>query len=230
MRRIRPTTVFSLLGIVLTTASVVASIAQYKAADLQAQAAVISLAPQIEVQSPLLKEDPDGSKFTDRHIVVSSDGGPVKNFDSESITWLEIGRYGEPVFQQPLNGYFHSTFNTGRQKGELATLVGHRNHQKFLSLSETARNFFPDGLGVEGPKSILSISYRDVFGKNQREFFFVSHGTAILLSVEDGAKRWQELRDLPSKVRPIDLDQMGDASKVKAWVDYIGPQLPPSRK
>lgn len=229
MRRIRPTTIFSVLGVVLTTASVIASIAQYKAADLQAQAAVIGLAPQIEVQSPLLKENPEADRFTDRHILISSDGGPVKNFDSEQITWLEVGKYGEPVFSQPLNGYFHSTFRTGRQKGELETIVGHRNHQKFIALGDAAKRFFKDGLGVEGPKSLLMVSYRDIFGKDQREYFFISHGTTILLNSDDGAKRWQEMRDLRSKVRVIDLDQMAEESKVKEWVDLVSPQIPQSR-
>ena len=42
MKPERSATIISVLGVVLTTASVIASIAQYRAADLQAKAAIVT--------------------------------------------------------------------------------------------------------------------------------------------------------------------------------------------
>lgn len=67
--------VISIFGVFLTTASVIASIAQYQAAALQAKAAVVSLMPQIEVRELIEKVNSD--KYTDRRIEITSDGGPI---------------------------------------------------------------------------------------------------------------------------------------------------------
>ena len=72
----------------LTAASVVASVAQYRAADLQAKAAVIALMPQIEVRALLEKIDSD--KYTDSRVEVASDGGPIYNFNLSRHSWIEF--------------------------------------------------------------------------------------------------------------------------------------------
>ncbi|MEN2426468.1 hypothetical protein [Chromobacterium vaccinii] len=174
----------------------------------------------------LVREEPGDTRCTDRRIVISSDGGPVRNFDVEQITWFEIVRYGKPVFRQPLNGYFAASFSTGRQKGELMTFRGYRNNQKFFEFEDTAKPFFKDGLSVEGPKSILTASYRDAFGKDRREYFIVSYDAVTLLDNDEGAKRWQELQDLGSKVQGIELDQLVKPTQVKAWVNSLTPKIP----
>jgi hypothetical protein len=88
MTNSRFTTIISVLGALLTFASVVASIAQYRAADLHAQAAIVSLMPQLEVRAIL--EKVESEKFSDRRLELTSDGGPIYNFSTDRLTTITL--------------------------------------------------------------------------------------------------------------------------------------------
>jgi hypothetical protein len=111
----RFTAVISVLGVVLTFASVVASIAQYRAADLQAKAAIAALMPQLEVRTVLEKVDSDN--FTDRRLELTSDGGPIYNFATDRLTTFALKKNETMFLEQPILGYYAVTYNTGRIKG-----------------------------------------------------------------------------------------------------------------
>lgn len=223
MKRIRLTTLLSVLGVVLTAGSVVASIAQYRAADLQAQAAMLALTPQIEVRSLIERRDSDF--YTDRRLVISSDGGPIYNYSADRETWFEIRQGGKSVFEQPLNGYFHSSFPTSRIKGEVETIIGYKNNEKFISFDKQAQKLLPEGYVLADPQSLLVVSYRDAFRKATTEYFFVDGGTVIRLDNSDGEARWKRARENKGARQAVDLDQLLTESAVSDWARSISPKL-----
>jgi hypothetical protein len=223
MKRIRLATLLSILGVVLTAASVVASIAQYRAADLQAQATMLALMPQIEVRS--LLERRDSEFYTDRRLVISSDGGPIYDYSTDRETWFDIRRGGKSIFEQPLNGYFHSSFPTSRIKGEVETIIGYKNNEKFISFDKQARKLLPEGCELANPKSLLAVSYRDAFRKATTEYFFIDGGAVVRLEPSDGEARWKQAKEIQATHQAIDLDSLSAESAVADWARFISPKL-----
>ena len=132
----RFTTIIAVLGVILTAATVLTSWYQYRAADLQARAAIVALMPQLEVR--VVTEKVESDVFTDQRLKITSDGGPVYNFSSARLTWFELRQGSEVRLAQPLTGYFTATFGTGRIKGDLQTIVGHRNNLEFVDFARYA--------------------------------------------------------------------------------------------
>lgn len=212
----RLATLISILGVVLTTASVIASVAQYQAADLQAQAAVVSLMPQIEVRT--LLEKTDGEKYSDRRIEISSDGGPIYNFDVDRLTWFELRVGTKVAIQQPLSGYYFTEYPTGRTKGEVSAIGGHKNHQAFLSFAKWARDELGSGVDMSEPNTLLRISYRDALKHDNVEFVKVVGGREFYLSREDGLKLWRQQTENEKANRTVDIDSLVDAEAAREWV------------
>lgn len=209
-------TLISVLGIVLTIASVIASIAQYRAADLQAQAAVVALMPQIEVRTYL--EKTEGEKYSDRRIQITSDGGPIYNFEVESLTWFELRMGKTVIIQKPLSGYYFTEYPTGRTKGELSVIGGHRNHQAFLNFSIWARDILSSGVDISEPNTLLRISYRDALKNESVEFVKVVGGRQFYLTRDNGLKLWQQQTENQKINISVDMDSLTDAKAANQWL------------
>lgn len=212
----RVATLISILGVVLTTASVIASVAQYRAADLQAQAAVVALMPQIEVRSLLEKIDSD--KYSDRRIDIASDGGPIYNLKVDRYTWFELRIGRKVIFQQPITGYYFAEYPTGRTKGEMYTLRGHKNHEEFLAFVKWARVTLGSDVDMSEPNTLLRISYRDALKRDNVEFVRVVGGSEMYLSQEDGAKLWQQQAENEKLNRTVDISLLASAQIASEWV------------
>lgn len=206
----------SVLGVVLTTASVIASIAQYRAADLQARAAVVALMPQIEVRALLEKVDSD--KFTDRRIEITSDGGPIYNLQIDRRTWIELRVGRAVVYEQPLTGYYFAEFPTGRTKGALTTIKGYSNNQDFIAFLEWLRPALGAEVEVPEPISLLRISFRDALKQDNVEYVQVAGGSETHMSVEIGQKLWdRHLEDEKAKLH-VDISVLDSEAKAAKWV------------
>jgi hypothetical protein len=212
----RLATLISVLGVVLTTASVIASVAQYRAADLQAQAAVVALMPQIEVRT--LLEKTDGEKYSDRRIQITSDGGPIYNFEVDRLTWFELRVGAKVIIQQPLSGYYFTEYPTGRTKGEVSVIGGHKNHQAFLNFARWARDILGSGVDMSEPNTLLRISYRDALKHDSVEFVKVVGGSQFYLSQDDGLKLWQQQTENQKVNRGVDMDSLTDAKAADEWL------------
>lgn len=212
----RLATLISVLGIVLTTASVIASVAQYRAADLQAQAAVVALMPQIEVRTYL--EKTEGEKYSDRRIQITSDGGPIYNFEVEHLTWFDLRMGKKVIIQQPLSGYYFAEYLTGRTKGELSVIVGHRNHQAFLNFSMWARDILGSGVDMSEPNTLLRIGYRDALKNDNVEFVKVVGGSQFYLTQDNGLNLWQQQTENQKINISVDMDSLTDAKSANQWL------------
>lgn len=212
----RLATLISVLGVVLTTASVIASVAQYRAADLQAQAAVVALMPQIEVRA--LLEKTDGEKYSDRRIKITSDGGPIFNLEVDRLTWFELFVGAKVVIRQPLSGYYFAEYSTGRTKGEVNAIGGYKNHQAFLSFAGWIKDALGSGVDISEPNTLLRISYRDALKRDNVEFVKVVGGRQSYLSREDGLKLWQQQIENEKVNRTVDMDSLVDVKAAEEWV------------
>lgn len=223
MRPVEFSTVIAVLGVILTTASVVASVAQYRAADLQAQAAVVALMPQIEVRALLEKVDSD--KFTDRRIEITSDGGPVHNLQIDHVTWIEFRVAGKVVLREALNGYYFAGYPTGRARGAVHTLKGYKNNELYSTFNDWAASVLPRGIEVAQPITILRIAYRDALKRDNVEFVQVAGGTETKLSDSDGQRIWQAKPPKALDPRMLDINYLQTPQQAAMWVKAWQPVL-----
>lgn len=207
----------AVLGLILTLASVMASFAQYKAANLQARAAVVALMPQIEVRSLLEKVDSD--QYTDRRIEIASEGGPIYNFETDRLTWISVENEGKPVLRQLLVGYLFAAFNTGKNKGELQTIKGHKNHQRFVDFYDAVHGSLKPGLTLSEPVTLLKISYVDALENAATEYFLIRGGSTLRLSAEDGRKTWDEVKTVTDKKVALDFEKLSLPSDARIWAN-----------
>lgn len=215
--------IVSLLGVALTMASVFASIAQYRAADLQAKAAVVALMPQIEVRALIEKIDSD--KYTDRRIEISSDGGPLYNFQLTRLSWIEFKVGKKVAYQQPLVGYYFAEFPTGHTRGPLTTLRGHRNNEEFFRFLNWAQPVLGSDVDIPEPVTLLRMTYSDALQQENLYYVLVSGGSGTHLSADAGTKLW-ELRSKDEQTNfPLDISKLtsmsGLTEKVVIWKSKV---------
>lgn len=208
------TILISVLGVILTGASVVASIAQYRAANLQAKAAVAALQPQIEVRS-LLDKKYDSEKYNERNIIVVSDGGPVYNFNSERLTWLEVRQNGKTKFKQDLIGFYYASQRTGKIKGELEIISGFKNHEKFINFLDATRSKLLSGYELIQPQTIINITYTDSLKNNISEYIHIDGGRINHLSDSDGEALWVEQLKIRSLRKSADIDKLFNPNDIE---------------
>lgn len=217
------TTLVSVLGVTLTLASVIASVAQYRAADLQAQAAVVALMPQLEVRALLEKVESD--KYTDSRIEITSDGGPVNNLSVNLTTWIEFRASGKVVLREPLNGYYIAQYPTGRTKGALYTIKGFRNNQIYLEFLDWAQRVLPFGVEVSPPITLLKLSYLDALKKENTDFVQLVGGSERLLSTSEGQRLSNTLPQKSLAPRLLDINDLKTEQKAADWIKIWRPVL-----
>jgi hypothetical protein len=202
----------SILGIVLTAASVAASYAQYRAADLQAKAAVVTLMPQIEVRAMLEKINSD--KYTDSRVEVTSDGGPIYNFKLSRLSWIEF-KVGKAIaYHQPLVGYYFAEYATGHTKGPITTLKGFRNNEAFFDFLQWAQPVLGRDTEILQPVTLLRMTYTDALKQENLYYVLLSGGSGTHLSEESGAKLWDLKLEAERVNPPIDISQLKSESSV----------------
>lgn len=216
-------TLLPILGVVLTAASVIASFAQYRAANLQAEAAVIALMPQLEVISLLEKVGSD--KFTDRRIEVTSEGGPIHNFHLDHMTWIEFRVGKKNVASESLNGYYSSEYASGRTRGALITIKGYRNNEVFSQFLDWARVALPDGIEIVQPITILRLSYRDALKQDNLKFVKIEGQRVTHVSNEEGEQLWSSAPHMTQKTRRLDINDLTSEEKVISWLKNWRPLL-----
>ena len=219
MKPERLATFISVLGVALTAASVIASIAQYRAADLQAKAAIVALMPQIEVRTLLEKIDSD--KYTDRRIEVTSDGGPIYNFKLSQTSWIEFKAGGRLVFQQPLVGYYFAEFPTGHVRGPLTTLKGYRNNEDFFQFLQWVQPVLGSNVEVLQPVTLLRMTFNDALKQQNVYYVLQSGGSETHLSEDAGTTLWDLRKKEEQTNFPIDISKLkveaGISEKVALW-------------
>lgn len=216
MKSDRLTIIVSVLGVILTAASVVASVAQYRAADLQAQAAVVTLMPQIEVRALLEKIDSD--KFTDSRVEISSDGGPIYNLQVDRMSWVEIRDGSKVAFEQPLHGYYFAEYPTSRTRGLVRTIKGHRNNEVFGKFLDWSSKVLPIGGTVSLPQTLLKLSYVDALHREGVAYVQLNGGSELHLSAGQGADAWKAHAQRAKEVRSLDIDNLENPGKAGASI------------
>ena len=212
MKPERLATVISILGVVLTAASVVASVAQYRAADLQAKAAVVALMPQIEVRA--LLEKIDSEKYTDSRVEITSDGGPIYNFSLTRRSWIEF-KVGKTIaYRQPLVGYYFAEYPTGHTKGPLTTLKGFRNNETFFDFLRWAQPTLGNDTEILQPVTLLRMTYNDALKQENLYYVLLSGGSETHLSKDTGAKLWDRRSEEELTNLSIDISQLKSESSV----------------
>ena len=223
MKPERLATIISILGVVLTTASVIASIAQYRAADLQAKAAVVALMPQIEVRTFL--ERINGDNYTDRRIEVTSDGGPIYNFELSRLSWIEFRVDKRIAYEQPIIGYYVVGYPTGRTRGTLVTIERHRNNEYFIRFLGWAQPLLGADVEISEPLTLMRMHYLDAFKQAKISYVLIDGSSKTHLSDEAGEQLWNRRMREQQTTTPLGIDQLrsniGSADEINTWKSKI---------
>jgi hypothetical protein len=223
MKPERLATIISILGVVLTTASVIASIAQYRAADLQAKAAVVALMPQIEVRTFL--ERINGNNYTDRRIEVTSDGGPIYNFELSRLSWIEFRVNKRIAYEQPIIGYYVVGYPTGRTRGTLVTIERHRNNEYFIRFLGWAQPLLGADVEISEPLTLMRMHYLDAFKQAKISYVLIDGSSKTHLSDEAGEQLWNRRMREQQTTTPLGIDQLrsniGSADEINTWKSKI---------
>ena len=223
MKPERLATIISILGVVLTTASVIASIAQYRAADLQAKAAVVALMPQIEVRTFL--ERINGNNYTDRRIEVTSDGGPIYNFELSRLSWIEFRVDKRIAYEQPIIGYYVVGYPTGRTRGTLVTIERHRNNEYFIRFLRWAQPLLGADVEISEPLTLMRMHYLDAFKQAKISYVLIDGSSKTHLSDEAGEQLWNRRMREQQTTTPLGIDQLrsniGSADEINTWKSKI---------
>ena len=213
----RLATVISVLGVILTAASVIASIAQYLAADLQAKAAIATLRPQVEVRVLLNKRE--NEKYSDKSISISSDGGPIFNFKSDWRTWFVVRTPEDINCEQPILHYYFTVSNSGRSKGDIQQIESLNNYEQFSEFMRYSRRYMMRGQTIAEPSTILKIEYTDSLRSSNRDYFFIRGDNVRWLDFEIGEKEWVRVTQDNLSIPPIALGELGNHEAVKGILD-----------
>lgn len=175
--------------------------------------------PQIEVRSLLEKVNSD--KYTDRRIEITSDGGPIINFNLERRSWIDF-RVGNKVrYQQPISGYFFAEYPTHRIHGLIDTITCYQNHQDFSDFEDWAQPALGFGVQISEPVTLLKMTYVDTFKRNNNLFVLVSGGSVLQLSESTGKEIWDNQSIQAEAKSPVDLSHLKNkseaASLLKTW-------------
>lgn len=208
----RLTAAIAIVGTLLTAGGLVSSYFQYKAADLQAQAAIAALLPQVQVRTFLERVDSD--KFTDQRLEITSDGGPIYNFHADRITWFQVRQGRQVIHEQWLTGYFFADHPTGRIKGALQLTTGYKNNEKYIAFDRLVRTALGSPVEITRPFTLLSITYTDALKKEGQDFFLIEGGTTQRLQSQEGARLWQEKKAAFEKTTRFDLDSVEQPEKL----------------
>lgn len=223
MKPERLATIISILGVVLTSASVIASIAQYRAADLQAKAAVVTLMPQIEVRTFLDKID--SQNYTDRRIEVTSDGGPIYNFELSRLSWIEFRVDKRVAYEQPIIGYYVVGYPTGRTRGTLTTIEGHRNHEYFIRFLGWVKPLLGADVEISEPLTLMRMHYLDAFKQAKISYVLIDGSSKTYLSDEAGEQLWNRRTREQQATTPLGIDELkynvGSVDEVNLWKSKI---------
>ena len=210
-------------GLLLTTASVIASIAQYRAADLQAKAAVVALMPQIEVRTFL--ERINGNNYTDRRIEVTSDGGPIYNFELSRLSWIEFRVNKRIAYEQPIIGYYVVGYPTGRTRGTLVTIERHRNNEYFIRFLGWAQPLLGADVEISEPLTLMRMHYLDAFKQAKISYVLIDGSSKTHLSDEAGEQLWNRRMREQQTTTPLGIDQLrsniGSADEINTWKSKI---------
>lgn len=224
----RLTAAIGIVGTVLTAGGLVSSYFQYRAADLQAQAAIATLMPQVQVRAPLEKVDSD--KYTDQILEITSDGGPIYNFGADRVSWFEARLGKQVVYERLLTGYFFADYPTGQIKGDLQLTRGHRNNEKYIAFAQHVEKAVGDGLEISRPRTLLRLSYTDALKKPGVDYFIVDGGTTRRLAGDAGESMWRERKGNFEGTQHFDLDSAGRPDELAALVASIKKQMGPSAR
>lgn len=205
------TIIISVFGTIITLASLFVSYAQYKAADLQAKAATMTLLPQIEVLKSYIQDE--NNFYTDVFLKINSDGGPVYNFNSDRLTWITVNKNGKFLIDQPLIGYFSASSSSGKTKGEIQTIVGYKNNKKFGDLQQNIESPF----SIESPRTLIKTTFIDSFNKNNEEYFLVEHTGVKKIHADTGKNQWEEYKKNQENTGFIDIDTVDK----KLWLKNL---------
>lgn len=215
----RFTTIISILGVIIACASVVASYAQYKAADLQARATISALMPQLQV-SVIQKKD--GTDYvSDQRIEISSEGGPIYNFYTEQITWFSINKNGKVILEQPLDGYFSSVHHTGKIKGEIQTISDYRNYKKYTNLQNTIDSMLSPEVNLSSPITIIKATYTDSMYKANEEYFLIIGSNVQRLRQSEILSSWSNATQIKKNNSAISIDIISKPEEFAVWVKRI---------
>lgn len=228
MRRQTLDTNITIAIALFTFFSVMASFAQFKAANLQAAATRLSLMPKIDARSVVYQRGEGNNSYTDQNIEIHASGGPLYNAKIEKITWLSFQRQQKIFFKQELADYFHAEYITGRSEGEIAKIQGYRNHHNFKRVADWAQNSLGWNIEVQGPMTLLKVGYHDALNEFHQKFILIDQQRDTYLSAKEGEKLWSSMRKELSEQTTVALCDLVDHPKrnvsLNLWRSKI-PQL-----
>jgi hypothetical protein len=212
---------FAVLGVVLTAASVIASVKQYEAASLQAKAAIATLTPQIQVTTNLLRDEV--GYYAEQLMIISNTGGPAYNIRHEVATWITIVNSANKEERIPLLlSYYDSSSSTGNLNGQLVTYWGHQNNKRMVNLEKLIREGCEQKCFMKSAQTLVHISYEDALSNKIERYVLLDGNVTKYLLTQEGYTLWQ--RAISEKgVSSVSLEVLQEKQAVESWLQSYLP-------
>jgi hypothetical protein len=179
--------------------------------------------PQIEVRTFL--ERINGNNYTDRRIEVTSDGGPIYNFELSRLSWIEFRVNKRIAYEQPIIGYYVVGYPTGRTRGTLVTIERHRNNEYFIRFLGWAQPLLGADVEISEPLTLMRMHYLDAFKQAKISYVLIDGSSKTHLSDEAGEQLWNRRMREQQTTTPLGIDQLrsniGSADEINTWKSKI---------
>lgn len=188
-----------LVTLLLSTMALIVSWQANTIASTQTVIAEAENMPVFEIKSTHVRDE-ERDEYTEHKIEIANEGGPIYDFDSEVVTFLNIkyleksDGYKNKNIRVPLLGYFTANSVTSKVKGRLVTIQGYLNNEKFFDLTQEILNG-PDTeerlIDVE-IQVYVRINYEDFLHRNNEEYYYVPYLQTKKMSQSEGEAIFKE--------------------------------------
>lgn len=209
-----------LTTIVISITSVFVAIKANDISNLQAEIAINSALPTIEVDEKVTAENSFNGK--ERSIIeISNLGGKINNYQSKVITFLECQYSNEDkvLFERyniPVISYYYVYMRSGAITGVIEEIDTSNSYDILKELDIHIMDFNKEQeyqqTIVAELCSYLEIRYIDLLGEKRRLYYQIDSSGAFVLDDEVGQKKFDEYYYLTNAGCGIDLNRNSNIS------------------
>lgn len=181
----------------------------------QAEIDHIEHLPKLRIENNLLYNEE--KKFHDEDIVIiSNEGYDLTNFRNRLIVIYKvtrglIGKGTKKEIYIPVNRYYSDSFPTNNMRGEILTVIGHKNNRRAWEIEMELLDLVRDNPMISYQAElikVLFVSYKDYLGNTHKRYFLLEPiYDAIEISQENGSK-WLQIFDTLSTTRSEDIETL----------------------
>lgn len=166
-------------------------------------------------------------KYEDTELVITKLSGKAKNIEVQTINWLEV-RYTNKSNESKLirfliEGYYDSSFLTGKTEGVIQTEAGYKNNSSAIKLEnyidEMVKNQYQ--YVYSQLKSYVEIKYLNFENEAKTEYFDASFSSGKLINNDTLSKYFNQDSKIFDSNKTIDLREIENTVKLQKILSII---------